>query len=198
MSFVPCPTEVPPGYPRNYERRLRLRDGRIVAVRPVIPDDAPRLAQAILTADADTLRRRFLGGPPHVTPALLARLTNLDYVRRFAIAAADETTGQGVAIARYESVTPGVADVAVVVDPAWRRVGLATALVELLAHAALERGIHEFSANYLAENQPVSALLALGDGGGRRRIRQGFAEAVVALHREQIDAAVRGLEPPAP
>jgi GNAT superfamily N-acetyltransferase len=184
---------VPPGYPREYERRLRLRDGRTVAIRPLIPADAPLLAEAIATADADTLRRRFLGGPPHVTPRLLARLTTLDYVRRFALAAADEGTGRGVAIARYEASGDGVADIAVVVDPAWRRIGLATALVELLAQAALDRGIGEFSACYLAENRPVAALLALTDGTGRRLIHEGIAEVVVALDREKVEAAVRTL-----
>lgn len=198
MTFTPCPADVPPGYPREYERRLRLNDGRTVVVRPVVPDDAPLLAEAMLTADPDTLRKRFLGGAPRVTSALVARLTTLDYVRRFALAAADERTGRGVAIARYEAVNGGVADVAVVVDPAWRRVGLATALIELLAQAALDRGIHELSATYVAENRPVSALLALTGGTGRQLIRQGIAEVAVALDRAQVEAAVRDLEPPAP
>jgi GNAT superfamily N-acetyltransferase len=196
VDFEWSPAQVPPDYPREYERRLPLRDGRAVLIRPVIPADGPRLAEAILTADPDTLRRRFLGGPPHVTAKLVARLTTLDYVHRFALAAADERTERGVAIARYEAVGGGVAEVAVVVDPSWRRVGLATALVELLAAAALDRGIHEFSASYLAENQPVAALVALTPGS-KRRICQGIAEVAVALDRERIDAAVRALEPPA-
>jgi RimJ/RimL family protein N-acetyltransferase len=196
VSFTPAPADLPPGYPREYERRLRLRDGRTVAIRPVIPADAPQLATAILTADPDTLRRRFLGGPPHVTPALVARLTTLDYVRRFALAAADERTEQGVAIARYEAMDHGVAELAVVVDPAWRRVGLATALIELLAQAALDRGIHEFSASYLAENRPVAALAALTGGAGRQMIHEGIAEVAVALDREQVEAVVQTLDAP--
>jgi GNAT superfamily N-acetyltransferase len=196
VDFTPSPVHVPPDYPREYERRLHLGDGRTVLIRPVIPADGPELAQAIVTADPDTLRRRFLGGPPHVTARLVARLTTLDYVHRFALAAADERTGRGVAIARYEALGGGVAEVAVVVDPAWRRIGLATALVELLAAAALDRGIHEFSASYLAENQPVAALVARTPGG-KQRICQGIAEVAVALDRERIDAAIRAFEPPA-
>lgn len=199
------PDDAPPGYPREYERELSLRDGRRVFIRPVVPSDAPELAAAFAHADPDTLRHRFLGGSPRVTQALLTRLTTLDYAHRFALAAADALTGQGVAIARYEPLSEGVAEVAVVVDPAWRRLGLATALIELLAQAALERGIHAFSALYLAANQPVTALLEHADGSGRQRISEGIAEVVVALdglaealHRGDIGARVPASDPATP
>jgi RimJ/RimL family protein N-acetyltransferase len=191
MRSMPAPSDVPPGYPREYERRLRLLDGRTVSIRPVVPDDAVELADAIRTADPDTLRRRFLGGPPRVTPALLERLTTLDYVRRFALAAFDDRTGRGVAITRYETTGEGVAEVAAAVDPAWRRIGLATAMVKLLAQAALDRGIHEFTASYLAVNRPVAALLALTGGADQQLIEHGIGEAAVDLDREQVEAAVR-------
>ena len=163
-----------------------------------MPDDAAALAEAIRSADAESLRRRFLGGAPHVTPELLARLTTLDYVHRLALVAADERTGRGVAIARYEATGDRTPDVAVAVDPDWRRVGLATALVELLARAALDRGITEFAAIYLAQNRPVAALLGLGGGAGDQLIHEGIAEVVVALDREQADAAINTLDRPAP
>src|SRR6516164_8635881 len=99
MSLEPEPGELPPGYPTEYQQKEVLRDGRRVLIRPILPGDAPELAEAIATADPDTLRRRFLGGPPRVTPALLAHLTVVDYVRRFALVAIDPVTGRGVAVA---------------------------------------------------------------------------------------------------
>jgi RimJ/RimL family protein N-acetyltransferase len=194
IPLVHHPTGVPAGYPREFERELRLYDGRPVLVRPIVAGDAPALAEAIRTADADTPRRRFLGGPPRPTPALLTRLSTVDYQRRFAIVAADRQTGQGVGIARYEPVAGGVAEVAVAVDPAWRRVGLATALIELLAEAALDGGIHAFSTRYMAENRPVAALVGAADGQRRQLIRAGLAECVVALDRERVAAAIHDLD----
>jgi RimJ/RimL family protein N-acetyltransferase len=196
VIFRPSQEQTPPGYPREYERRLRLRDGRSVAIRPVIPADSAELAAAIRSADPDTLRRRFLGGAPHTTAAQVDRLTTLDYVDRFALAAADERGGTGVAIARYEAISDGAAEVAVAVDPAWRRVGLATALIELLAQAALDRGIREFSATYFAQNRPIEALLATIGATGRQRIREGIAEIAVRLDRESVDAALPTFESP--
>lgn len=187
------PAEVPPGYPREFERKLRLSDGRTVSIRPIVPEDRERLAHAIRTADPDTIRRRFLGTPPLITPALLTRLCTVDYRKRFALVAAVPRTGEGAAIARYEATVDGIADVAVAVDPAWRRVGLATALVEMLAEAAVDSGIHAFSAYYLTENRPVTALLHLIDGGGRQTIEDGCAETVVTLDRAAVKAAIRRL-----
>jgi RimJ/RimL family protein N-acetyltransferase len=175
------PADPPPGYPARYERLLRLRDGREAFVRPIIPADAAALAKAIVSADPETLRRRFLGGPPPVTDALLTHLTSIDYARRFALVAG-EPSGCGIGIARYEAVDDTVAEVAVAVDPGWRRVGLGTELITILAHAAMEHGIHTFTATYLAQNRPVEALLDHADGTGRTMISLGIAEAAVALN----------------
>ena len=181
MGAGPGTAGLPPGYPQEYEQQVTLRDGRRALIRPILPSDAPELGEAIKTADPDTLHRRFLGAPPRVTPALLAHLTVVNYVRRFALVAIDTVTGRGVAVARYEPADEGVAEIAVAVRPAWRRAGLGTVLILCLAKAAAERGIHTFSASYLAENRPVAALVEDADGLGRQVIKQGIAEFSLAL-----------------
>jgi len=172
---------LPSGYPDELRRDVTLHDGRRVLLRPILPGDAAELGEAIRTADADTLRRRFLGGAPHVTPALLAYLTTVDYVRRLALVAIDPVTQRGIAIGRYDQVDDGVAEVAVAVSPAWRRAGLAAALISLLAEAAAKRGIRTFTASYIAENRPVAALVQDAGGLGDQVIEHGIAEFSVAL-----------------
>lgn len=161
---------------------VKLRDGRAVLVSRLTPADATELGKAITEADRETLYRRFCGPPPRVTPRLLAYLTGLDFDRRYAIVARD-TTGRGVAIARYEATQePGVAEIAVVVQPGWRRVGLASALVRMLAETALRQGFDRFTATYLADNRPVSDLL--DEAGARQVIAAGVADAVLRLKPE--------------
>jgi RimJ/RimL family protein N-acetyltransferase len=185
MGLKPEPGELPPGYPEEYQREEVLGDGRRVFIRPILPGDAAELAEAIKTADAETLRRRFLGGPPAVTPELMAHLTVVDYVRRFALVAIDVASGRGVAVARYESAGEGTAEIAVAVKTEWRHAGLGTLLVLLLAKAAAERGVHTFTASYQAENRPVAALVEDVGGLSTQVIEQGIADFSLAIDRRQ-------------
>jgi GNAT superfamily N-acetyltransferase len=173
--------DFPPNYPASYESVVRLSDGRRVEIRPILPSDAPELAEAIRTADPETLRARFLGGPPQLSEAVLDKLTRVDYVSRFALVARGGE--RGVGIARYGTLPPTdgslVADVAVAVAPEWRRVGLATALIGLLARRAQECGITEFTALFLAENRPVTELAH--EGHARMVIAEGVAQLHAAL-----------------
>lgn len=187
---------LPCGYPREYELLAELRDGSRIRIRPILPEDAPELKRAIEQADPETARRRFLGGRPKVTERLLAWLTVLDYQQRFALVGIDPRDGHGIAVARFVSQGEGTAEVAVVVDPAWRRRGVATVLVELLAQAAVERGIHTFTAYYMAENTAVTHLLKLSAGGPQQSIQDGSTDAVVTLDRAQIAAAISRLVAP--
>jgi GNAT superfamily N-acetyltransferase len=173
---------LPPGYPREYRRLVTLRDGRSVLIRLVLPSDAPALAESIASADADTIRRRFLGGRPQVTPELLEYLTTVDYTSRFALVAVEPASQRGVAIARYEPAgQDGAADVAIAVIPGWRGAGLAGELLHVLAQAASERGIHTFTGMYLADNSPVAALINAADEPANRATSRGVTEFSVPL-----------------
>jgi RimJ/RimL family protein N-acetyltransferase len=174
--------DLPPGYPQEYQRLVMLRDGRSVLIRPILPSDAPALAEAIESADADTIRRRYLGGHLRVTPELLAFLTTVDYTSRFALVAVEPASQRGVAIARYEPAEQdGTAEVAIAVTPGWRDVGLASELLRLLAQAASERAIHTFTGMYLADNRPVTALINAADEPANRVTSHGIAEFSVPL-----------------
>jgi RimJ/RimL family protein N-acetyltransferase len=169
--------DLPPGYPQEYLRLVTLRDGRSVLIRPVLPSDAPALAEAIQSADADTIRRRYLSGHPQVTPALLDYLTTVDYTSRFALVAVEPASQRGVAIARYEPADQdGTADVAIAVSPSWRDVGLAGELLRVLAQAASERGMHTFTGTFLADNRPVTALISEADEPANQVTSRGITE----------------------
>ena len=174
--------DLPAGYPLEYRQVVTLHDGRSVLIRPILPSDAPALAEAIKSADADTIRRRYLGGHPRVTPGLLDFLTTVDFTSRFALVAVEAASQRGVAIARYEPAEQdGTAEVAIAVTPGWRGVGLASELIRMLARAASERGIHTFTGTYFAENRPVTALIHTADEPADQAASHGIATFSVAL-----------------
>jgi RimJ/RimL family protein N-acetyltransferase len=160
---------------------LMLRDGRCVHIRPILPEDAPALEDAIAHADDDTLRSRFLGWSPVIDETMLRHLVEVDYQHRLALVALDDA-GRGVGIARYEGA-PGddVAEVAVAVSRAWRRVGLGSGLFMLLAQAALERGIRRFRALCLVDNEDVIGLLRASNLPYRTNVSKGVVETELEL-----------------
>jgi GNAT superfamily N-acetyltransferase len=150
---------LPPGYPSNLERDVVLLDGRAVHLRPILPSDAAQLRAAIQRADAETLRRRFLGGRPPYRDNEIARLTQVDYTTRMAVVALD-AAGTGVGVARYDrGQTTETAEVAVAVDGDWRHVSLATCLLRVLAEHAATVGIRRFHAEFFSDNIDVLELL---------------------------------------
>jgi RimJ/RimL family protein N-acetyltransferase len=150
----------PPGYPTELERILTLRDGRPVFVRPVIPADELAFEREWREADPETLYQRFFTLRPKLDARRLHALLHVDYQWRLALVAFAEDA-RAVGIARYEGAPDQEhAEIAFVVNPAWRRVGLASALLRLLAEAARARGIQRLVALYLQDNKAMAALLA--------------------------------------
>jgi GNAT superfamily N-acetyltransferase len=102
--------------------------------------------------------------------------------------------GKGIAVARYAALPTlddGTveADVAVVVAPEWRRVGLATLLIQMLAHHAQECGIDTFTATFLAPNRPAVELAY--ESSARVVIADGAAQLFAPLGEPTDDGAAQ-------
>ena len=85
-------------------------------------------------------------------------------------------------IARFEGEDGSdSAEVAVVVDEAWRGVGLASLLLSELGHAGLDRGLHRFTALALADNTGVLGVLRSSGLAYSTKIASGTVEIVMWL-----------------
>lgn len=168
------PDQVPDGYPEELEGWIPVKDGQRIWVRPIVPEDVARIAYAFEHADIDTIRRRFFTAAPPTDRAHLEYLATVDYVHRLALVAMDED-GNSVGIGRFEATSDTDAEIAIVVAPDWRRLGVGAALLGALEDPARERGIERFVALYLPENSAVERLLQTIGYGGRRLV-DGIAE----------------------
>jgi GNAT superfamily N-acetyltransferase len=99
----------------------------------------------------------------------------------------------GIGVARFvrSRQDPELAEVAVAVADSWQNRGVATALLDRLTQRAREEGVHRFSAEILADNQPMLDLIdELGDVT-MRNLDHGSVEIEVQLPPEGIGAALR-------
>jgi RimJ/RimL family protein N-acetyltransferase len=135
----------------------QLADGRSVLIRPLDARDADALVAALQRADPMDLRRRFMGVPPPAT-FLVRQLKSADGIHDFVLGAFDGARLVGVA--QFDRTDEGPsAEVAIEVAKDWQHDGLGTALLNRLSELARDRGVHEFTATYYADNLPIRQLL---------------------------------------
>jgi acyl-CoA synthetase (NDP forming)/RimJ/RimL family protein N-acetyltransferase len=142
------------GYPVAFETDVVLSDGATTHVRPIRPDDGPRILQFHARQSPQSIYYRYFSPRPRLTQRDVDRLTNLDYVDRMALVAlrGEELIG----VARYDRWRHrSEAEVAFFVDDANHGRGLATLLLEHLAVRAREVGLTGFTASVLPENRKM-------------------------------------------
>ena len=147
--------------------RVTLRDGHVVAMRPLEPGDREGLAAAVRRLSPETRYLRFASPKPHLTKRELDFLLDVDHHRHEAILATDPATARWIAVVRYVEVAgePGVVEIAATVADDWQGHGLGPALLAQLTQRAREEGHSAIRASVLATNRRSIAML----------IRAGFA-----------------------
>jgi GNAT superfamily N-acetyltransferase len=163
-----------------------LADGSRIRIRPIRPDDGPRLAVAVGRLSEESRRRRFLAAKPGLTAAELRYLTEVDGVDHLAVVAlaGPEPGAPIVGVARCIRPAPGSAEAefAIVVGDALQGLGLGRLLMDELASAASAAGIRRFSATTLADNLALVRLLdGLGGPVEIRTVHGGVRELVAEL-----------------
>ena len=213
MDDVPtqAPTAPPPppdGYPAEWEADVALADGGTVRVRPIRPDDGPRIVDFHGRQSPESIYFRYFSPRPRLSEADVDRLTHVDYVDRMAfVALRDEAL---IGVARYDRwPTRSEAEVAFFVDDRHRARGIATLLLEYLAEAARRVGIGGFTATVLPANSRMVGVfrhagfqVASSFEDGVIEVRLGLqptpeAEAAIAARAQRAEAeAVRRLLAP--
>jgi GNAT superfamily N-acetyltransferase len=160
---------------------ITLPDGGELLVRPLTPADAPELMRGLEHLSPRSRYRRFLG-VPHIGPAEVRYLTDVDHHDHEALGATEPQTGAGVAVARYiRERGTDLAEIAVTVEDEWQGRGVGTALLARLADRARAEGIRYFTGLMLAENAPMRALLAHLGSGELTHLGDGTVEVTVPL-----------------
>ena len=140
-------------YPAHWEADVVLRDGGVVHVRPIRPEDAEAVHVFHAGQSAESIYLRFFAPLPRLSDREVARFTQVDHVDRVGLVAT--LSDAIVGIARYDRIEDGRAEVAFNISDAHQGRGIGSVLLEHLAAAARERGITRFFAEVLPQNRKM-------------------------------------------
>lgn len=148
-------------YPKALEQSFALPDGQQIFLRPLRPEDAPGLRSGFSRLDPDDVRMRFFAHMREMSPAMAARLTQLDYNREMALAAfpAEGPDRNGLGVVRLVADPDNRrAEFAITIRSQDKGRGLGRALMERIMDYAVKRGIAEIWGDVLADNGRMLAL----------------------------------------
>jgi acyl-CoA synthetase (NDP forming)/RimJ/RimL family protein N-acetyltransferase len=148
-------------YPVEWEADVVLRDGSTTHVRPIRPEDADTLQRFQMAQSERSTYLRFFAALQRIPDRMLTQLVTVDHVQRTALVAVRPGSGGEdiVGVARYDVTDdqPGrrTAEVAFNIADALQGHGLGSVLLEHIAAAARERGVHRFIAEVLPQNRAM-------------------------------------------
>ena len=140
---------------------VTLRSGDVVRIRQVRPDDAQALVRAYANLGEQSRYRRFFTVMPQLPESTLKAAVEVDHTDHEALVAVPLLSAEIVGECRFIRLAdqPDTAEVGVTVVDAWQGRGLGSALLARLSERAAEAGIEYFTAEVLAENRTMLALL---------------------------------------
>lgn len=144
--------------------RYQLDDGTPILVRPIRPEDAPRLREGFKQLSNLARRRRMLDAAD-LSDEQLKSLTVLDQVNNAAFGAAnmEKPEEPGIGIARYSRLNgdPEAADVQITIADHYQGRGAGFVLQACLHLTAHKNGIKAFYYDVLADNDRIIKHLKL-------------------------------------
>jgi RimJ/RimL family protein N-acetyltransferase len=145
--------------------RLELATGRARlhvlphhVLRPAIPDDAPRLVAMFERCSPASRYARFLAPLQHFPASHLVDVVRSSAIRRSWVVD-DFATGHVVGVGSWFRNQGDTAEVGLLVEDAFQRQGLGSALLDALVDSARYRGITTLVAETLTDSRHVHRLL---------------------------------------
>jgi acetyltransferase len=141
-------------YPKELETAETLRDGTVLGLRPLRPEDEPLLHDLAAHMNHEDLRLRFFTPVQGLTHTVAARLSQLDYDRELALLAERDAMALGV-VHFFADPDKLRGEYAIAVRSDWKGRGVGLLLMTRLIAIARQRGIGELVGEVMRENEPM-------------------------------------------
>jgi acetyltransferase len=150
-------------YPSALAEPVVLPDGHAYRLRPIRPEDASAIVTFFRHLEPEDVRMRFFAPLTELSPALLARLTQLDYDREMALLLCDavgaDTAPEIAGVVRLAADPDNEqAEFAVTVRSDKKGHGIGYFLMERIIAYARGRGIRSLRGDVLRENHLMLEL----------------------------------------
>jgi acetyltransferase len=160
----PASPEIPNQYPQEWIDQIVLQDGTQVTIRPIRPEDAPKLQEAFKRLSTQSVYYRFLQVFAQLTDQQARDFANLDYYHRMALVAETMEAGEStlIGVARYVMLSgeePGLAESAVVVIDEYQKRGLGSLLLRRLVRYARSHDVQAFLATVHVSNAQIMRFI---------------------------------------
>ncbi len=150
-----------PPYPTHLVSTWTLSDGSPVTIRPIRPEDAEIEREFVKGLSSEAKYLRFMSALRELSPAMVARFTQIDYDRELALIAVVNENGREVeiAVARY-IIDPDreSCEFAIVVADRFQGRGLGRHLMMQLIDNAQAAGLRVMNGHILARNTQMLLL----------------------------------------
>jgi acetyltransferase len=147
-------------YPRELETVETLRDGTVMRLRPIRPDDATVARRFLESVSREDIRARFHGTMRDFSGPLLLRLTQIDYDREMALIGFRDGDELPLGVVRLYTEPDQVSgEFAILVRSGLHGHGLGTALMHRIITLAKERGLSRIVGSVLRDNTRMLRLV---------------------------------------
>jgi RimJ/RimL family protein N-acetyltransferase len=140
---------------------LTLRNGSVVYMRAIRPDDTERLQAFHRRLSPDSVVYRYFQSVPILSNERAEHLTHVDYEQRMALVATMSADADApiIAVVRYERIDATTAEAAFLVEDRWQGQGIASQLFKSLTAYARRRGITTIIAETMTSNVRMLKVL---------------------------------------
>ena len=147
--------------PATYDESATLKSGLKIRIRAVRPDDKARILEAFMNLEAESIYTRFFTIKKTLSDDELKAITEVDFEHVVALVATIGQEGNETIIGagRYAAFkTPDDqigAEVSFTVEEDYQGLGLAGRLMQDLTFIARAKGVSQFFAEVLTQNQAM-------------------------------------------
>ncbi len=148
-NLIICP------YPCHFIEEERMRDGTPFLVRPIRPEDEPKMYELFKTFSPQTIRMRFFQDIKEIPHEQMVRYCQIDYDREIALVAAinQGASERFIGVGRL-TILPDreTSEFAVVVGDPWQKKGIGRILTKRCLEIAKSQGVKRVFMDVLSDN----------------------------------------------